>query len=87
MKVGVLAVPMPPFESFRTTIAAAEELGVDSFWVPDHLLGVANPTSRRHDAVIEQRPQFNEKLFQIGDRGGEVVAERHQVLGLARPDS
>ena len=44
MKVGVLAVPMPPFESFRTTFAAAEELGVDSFWVPDHLLGVANPT-------------------------------------------
>ena len=44
MKVGVLAVPMPPFESFRTTVAAAEELGVDSFWVPDHLLGVANPT-------------------------------------------
>ena len=43
MKVGLLAVPMTPFESFRTALAAAEELGVDSFWVPDHLLGVANP--------------------------------------------
>ena len=43
MKVGLLAVPITPFESFRTALAAAEELGVDSFWVPDHLLGVANP--------------------------------------------
>lgn len=43
MKVGLLAVPMHPFESFRAALAGAEEVGVDSFWVPDHLLGCAHP--------------------------------------------
>lgn len=43
MKVGLLVVPMHPFESSRAMLAVAEEAGVDSFWVPDHLLGVAHP--------------------------------------------
>jgi phthiodiolone/phenolphthiodiolone dimycocerosates ketoreductase len=43
MKVGMLAAPMHPFESYRMMVSAAEEAKVDSVWVPDHLLGIAHP--------------------------------------------
>jgi phthiodiolone/phenolphthiodiolone dimycocerosates ketoreductase len=43
MKVGFLAAPMHPFESYRMVVAIASEANVDSVWVPDHLLGCAHP--------------------------------------------
>ncbi|WP_156166369.1 LLM class flavin-dependent oxidoreductase [Mycobacterium haemophilum] len=43
MKVGLLVVPMHPFESYRMILTVAEEANVDSFWVPDHLLGTTHP--------------------------------------------
>ncbi|MGD9620397.1 MAG: LLM class flavin-dependent oxidoreductase [Mycolicibacterium sp.] len=43
MKVGFLAAPMHPFESYRMIVTLAEEAEVDSVWVPDHLLGCAHP--------------------------------------------
>jgi len=43
MKVGFLAAPMHPFESYRMVVAIAEEAKVDSVWVPDHLQGCAHP--------------------------------------------
>jgi phthiodiolone/phenolphthiodiolone dimycocerosates ketoreductase len=43
MKVGLLLAPMHPFESYRMTVSVAEAADVDSFWVPDHLLGTAHP--------------------------------------------
>lgn len=43
MKVGLNVSPMHPFESSRERLTAAEEAGVDSFWVADHLLGTSHP--------------------------------------------
>lgn len=43
MKVGFLAAPMHPFESYRMVMALAEQADVDALWVPDHLLGCAHP--------------------------------------------
>jgi phthiodiolone/phenolphthiodiolone dimycocerosates ketoreductase len=43
MKVGLLVTPMHPFESWHMMVAVAEEAKVDSLWMPDHLLGCANP--------------------------------------------
>ena len=43
MKVGFLAAPMHPFESYRMMVSIAEDANVDSVWVPDHLLGCAHP--------------------------------------------
>jgi phthiodiolone/phenolphthiodiolone dimycocerosates ketoreductase len=44
MKVGLLVAPMHPFASIRMMVAVAEEAKVDSLWLPDHLLGCANPS-------------------------------------------
>nr|WP_090280786.1 LLM class flavin-dependent oxidoreductase [Mycolicibacterium komanii]CRL76978.1 F420-dependent methylene-tetrahydromethanopterin reductase [Mycolicibacterium komanii] len=43
MKVGMLVVPMHPFESYLDVVEAAAQDGVDSLWLPDHLLGCAHP--------------------------------------------
>jgi phthiodiolone/phenolphthiodiolone dimycocerosates ketoreductase len=43
MKVGLLLAPMHLFESFQMMTAATEDAGVDSVWLPDHLVGCAHP--------------------------------------------
>jgi phthiodiolone/phenolphthiodiolone dimycocerosates ketoreductase len=43
VKVGLLVSPMHPFESCRSMVTIAEETGVDSVWLPDHLVGLAHP--------------------------------------------
>jgi phthiodiolone/phenolphthiodiolone dimycocerosates ketoreductase len=43
MKVGLMIVPYHPMSTIRCGLSKAEELGVDSVWVPDHLLGVYHP--------------------------------------------
>ena len=43
MKVGLLVIPMHPFESYRAMVSAAEAAKVDTLWAPDHLLGCAHP--------------------------------------------
>ena len=43
MRVGLMIVPYHPMSTIRFGLARAEELGVDSVWVPDHLLGVYHP--------------------------------------------
>lgn len=56
MKVGLLVSPVHPFESCRTMLALAEEAGVDSLWLPDHLVGLAHPVLWRDMALAELSP-------------------------------
>lgn len=43
MRVGLMIVPYHPMDTIRFGLSRAEELEVDSVWVPDHLLGVFHP--------------------------------------------
>lgn len=43
MRVGLMIVPYHPMDTIRFGLSRAEELGADSVWVPDHLLGVFHP--------------------------------------------
>ncbi|HUE60279.1 MAG TPA: LLM class flavin-dependent oxidoreductase [Acidimicrobiales bacterium] len=43
MRVGLMIVPYHPMDTIRFGLSRAEELDVDSVWVPDHLLGVFHP--------------------------------------------
>jgi len=56
MKVGLLVVPMHPFESSRMMMSVADEANVDSVWVPDHLLGCAHPALWPETALASVSP-------------------------------
>lgn len=56
MKVGLLVTPMHPFASLQLMMAVAEEAKVDSVWLPDHLLGCANPALWRDMAMASVSP-------------------------------
>ncbi len=43
MKVGITLPAQFPFGSTEQMLPIYEEMGVDSYWAPDHLLGVFHP--------------------------------------------
>jgi phthiodiolone/phenolphthiodiolone dimycocerosates ketoreductase len=43
MRVGITLPAQFPFASTEQLMAAYEQVGFDSYWAPDHILGVFHP--------------------------------------------
>ena len=43
MKVGINLPAQFPFDSTNMMLPLYEEMGADSYWAPDHILGVFHP--------------------------------------------
>ena len=55
-EVALLAATMHPVESYRVTAATATQLGIDSLWAPDHLLGFFHPALWPETALGSLQP-------------------------------
>jgi phthiodiolone/phenolphthiodiolone dimycocerosates ketoreductase len=74
MKVGLMIVPYHPMSTIRFGLSQAEELGVESVWVPDHLQGPFHPAlwPDMAGSVVSADPDsWYDSFVCLGAIGGE----------------
>lgn len=56
MKLGIVLPPFHPSAVVEMTLDAAQEIGADSLWVPDHMLGIFHPELYAETGLAEIVP-------------------------------